>query len=322
MLSSQVRVGVIRDRNLHHQTTEHHLTTPIKSTSNLLTRLQNPQCPTTRYKALEEIENLLRHPNNALANIISQPDVCVLALLNYAQLDETPRQYKCKSRLILAYFLDGNNVFPQLKPDTVQSVVQDTLLCLRSLNETLQSQDNVLLPCLFMLISKFEFEKTIVTADVWKELVFLVVETVCQRPSLHNYIGGTDIPNETPLPMLQHLIFEYVNALKQLLKIVPADIMKITAPKFVVHLCYCSLKTSHVTLVPAAIVTLDQMIKCIYPVSTAITKALSVEMGEITKSGTPLISFKNDTTNLLTILVSKYKSERERCIAYMESTVD
>jgi hypothetical protein len=58
MLSSQVRVGVIRDRNLHHQTTEHRLTTPIKSTSNLLTRLQNPQCPTTRFKALEEIENL------------------------------------------------------------------------------------------------------------------------------------------------------------------------------------------------------------------------------------------------------------------------
>ena len=151
MLSSQVRVGVLRDR---HSAKKSH---PLKKKSLVVSRLfsQNAEI---RSRTLDVLENLLRSNDTTIADISSPPDDFVLALLHNVQPAETPIQHECKARLLLAYFTTDNQVFSQLSQETVHAVVQSCSTRIERSKIPKDPDDNMILPVVFMLISHFQFQ--------------------------------------------------------------------------------------------------------------------------------------------------------------------
>ena len=349
MLSSQVRQGVLRDRHMAAKdaTPAASKASSSSSASSIVTRLSSKTQLTTRYEALEELEHQLRLPEIVMENIVPPADIdaCVLHLVDYAQSTNVTILVECKIRMVLSYFTSESDIFPNLSQKTIHVVMHDVLNRLETASAN--KSDRVIVPVLFMLISNFEFETTMISTKVWKQLATLVVNSVCLDNDLTLYMcqmvehpgeqldvlkkkaasvektttslddhreegggggGGGGISSSSSSSsssLIMHTMLEYIAALQRLLSIVP-PIMEETAPKWVIHLCYLSImippppsssnnadSSSSYKLVSKQVASslrmLTVMIMTMCPVPKEVSKALSVEMGEITTTGTPLL---------------------------------
>jgi hypothetical protein len=326
MFSSQVRQFILRDMAANSPKVD--TKNPTKSKDNsIIARIQS-QNQATQYKALEDLENIIRfsHSSNFSSErdaIVSQCDVCIQAILRYMKRRDTTIKRECKAVLVLAYFTGEFQVFPRLSKKIVGSIVNDLLVRLETAST--KPQDSMLLPILFMLIANFEFNTNIIETELWGKLASLVVNSVCRRSNLQHYIyeinnrsstsssGSSSSSSSTAtsensrsnnLTTLidEHTVLQYVAALNRLLIIVPSALRE-TAPIWVVHLCYCSLST-HSKLNVSAKQALASTSKKLWPVPSAVEKALSAEMGEIGENNA-LFQHKSDKINLLTILENR-----------------
>jgi hypothetical protein len=107
MLSSQVRVAVLRDN--HEAGSSETRKADPRQTSSILAQL-NAADQKIQYKGLVALENVIRSnpPTNnaskgaASSSIFNHCDACVQAILRYVKRDDIPTQHECKAWLVLA----------------------------------------------------------------------------------------------------------------------------------------------------------------------------------------------------------------------------